>query len=158
MGTRRDCGRYRKLYYSEAWWPTCESCAIGKAKQAPFPKCSKPKQWELLERINVDECGPLPVRSLNGERYFITFSDQRSKSKFTFLLHRKNEAFEKFRLLKLKLENRIGKRIKILFGDNDSVFVDKSFQTFLAENGIEWQATVPYSSEQNGISELGHLI
>lgn len=33
----------------------CEACVIGKAKRLPFPKQSKPKEWKLLERIDIDE-------------------------------------------------------------------------------------------------------
>ena len=72
----------------------CEACVIGKVKRLPFPKQSKPKDWRLLERIDIDECGPLPVRSLNGERYFISFCERKSKAKFTFLLHEKRSPFE----------------------------------------------------------------
>jgi len=62
-----------------------------------------------------------------------------------------------FKDFKSKLENRTGKRIKILFGDNAGEFVSEAFKTYLADVGITWQSTAPYSSEQNGVSERGHL-
>ena len=135
----------------------CDACALGKAKSMPYPSKAKEKDWRLNERINVDECGPLPVQSIDGERYFITFSEKCSRAKFTYFLHRKNEALAKFRTLKLYLENRTERKIKILYGDNDSNFVDNNFQLFLSKNDIEWQSTVPYSSTQNSPAERSHL-
>jgi hypothetical protein len=130
----------------------CEDCAVAKAHEHPFSSKAKEKRWNLLERINVDECGPLPTPSLNGERSFITFTEHASRMKFTFMLHHKNEAFKRFCALKTKLENQTGNTIKILFGDNDNAFVNKKFITFLSNCGIEWRSTVEYSSEQNGVS------
>jgi transposase InsO family protein len=136
---------------------SCEPCALAKGRRLPFPQRRKPHEYEVLERITVDTCGPLPVCSLNGERYFITFSDDRSRYKFTFLLKRKSEAFDAFKNLRRQLEKRVSTQIKILFGDNAGDFISNKFRTYLQNSGITWQSTVVHSSEQNGISERGHL-
>jgi len=72
----------------------CESCSLGKAKRRPFPLTRKPRDYEIVERIVFDTCGPLPVCSLYGERYFVTFSDDKSRYKFTYLLTHKSEALD----------------------------------------------------------------
>jgi len=123
----------------------------------PFLKLRKPIKFDLLERVTVDCCGPLPVCSINGELYFVTFSDDASRWKFTFLMKRKSEVFSIFKDFKTMIEKRTSKQIKILFGDNASEFVSRDFTRYLAEEGNTWQSTVPHSSEQNGISERGHL-
>ena len=108
----------------------CEPCVISKAKQASFQKESEHKDWDLLERIDIDECGPLPVASLQGERYFITFCERKSK-KLSYLLHGKHEALDNFKSLKRRLENRTGKTINCLFGDNAGEFTSNKFKAFL---------------------------
>ena len=135
----------------------CEACALGKAKRNPFPRLRKLRRYDISERIVFDTCGPLPVCSVNGERYFITFSDDQSRFKFTFFLKNKSEALTSFKLFKLRLEKRTSKQIKILYGDNANEFLSKDFQKFLLDQGITWQSTVSHSSEQNGIAERGHL-
>ena len=88
----------------------CETCVTCKAKNKTFSKQGKARTWELLERLDFDECGPLPVASINGERYFITFCERKSKAKFTYLLHSKNQALDKFKSLKTLLENKTEKK------------------------------------------------
>jgi transposase InsO family protein len=135
----------------------CEACAMGKSRRTPFPRQRKPGEYDPLERICFDTCGPFPVNSLDGEKYFITFSDDSTRFKFTYLLREKSEAFSIFKQLKARIEKRTGMQIKILFGDNAAEYLSNEFQAFLAQEGITWQSTVPNSSEQNGISERGHL-
>ena len=51
----------------------CEACAMGKSRRTSFPRQRKPREYAPLERICFDTCGPFPVNSLNGEKYFIPF-------------------------------------------------------------------------------------
>ena len=135
----------------------CEACAIGKAKRKSFPRNRKPHHYDLLERICLDTHGPLPVPSIKGHRYFVTFSDDKSRYKFTYLLHRKSDVFQVFVNFKNRIEKRTSKVIKILYGDNAAEYLSEKFSSFLREEGITWQSTVPHCSEQNGIAERGHL-
>ena len=41
--------------------------------------------------------------------------------------------------------------------DGAASLLSQEFQTFLEKNGIEWRSTMEYNSEQNGVSERGHL-
>jgi hypothetical protein len=58
----------------------CEACVTGKAKASPYPKTSKLNKWDLLERIDVDECGPLPIVSLNGKDTLSVFPTEKASS------------------------------------------------------------------------------
>lgn len=40
---------------------SCEACAKAKARRQPFPEEAKPHEYDVLDRITVDTCGPLPV-------------------------------------------------------------------------------------------------
>ncbi len=42
---------------------------------------------------------------------------------------------------------------KVLRSDNGGEFVSKKFDAFLAECGIQRQTSVPYSPQQNGVTE-----
>ena len=125
---------------------SCEDCAMAKAKEAPYPLKSKFKDWRLNECVTMDEFRLLHCRSLDGERYFSSFCERKSRARFTFLLLRKNQSLESFRRVKLYLENRTEHKIKMLYGDSATEFTDKSFMAFLDQHGIEWRSTVPNSS------------
>ncbi len=61
--------------------------------------------------------------------------------------------FEKFKQYKALVENEIGHKIKVLQSDNKGEFVSKKFDAFLAECGIQWQTSAPYSPQQNSVVE-----
>ena len=59
----------------------CEGCAQDKQKRAPFPKEQATRASEILGIIHSDVCGPMQENSLGGNKYFVTFIDD--KSRFT---------------------------------------------------------------------------
>ena len=58
--------------------PICEPCLAGKMTSAPFPSSTR-LSTQPLELIHSDLHGPLPVRSPEGYRYWITFLDDCTK-------------------------------------------------------------------------------
>ena len=68
--------------------PICEPCLAGKLHRGPIPKSAVHRSSELLGLIHSDLHGPLPVRSRHHSRYWISFTDNRSR--YTFV--RWNEA------------------------------------------------------------------
>ena len=51
------------------------------------------------------------------------------------------------------VENESGKKIKTLRSDNGGGFVKNEFEAFLSKHGIQHQKTVPYTPQQNGVTE-----
>lgn len=56
----------------------CVVCAKGKQARNPFNETGT-RATQLLETIHTDVCGPLPVRSLGGSNYFVSFIDDYSR-------------------------------------------------------------------------------
>jgi len=56
----------------------CEQCVQSKQPRAPFPT-STSESTSPLQLVHMDVCGPLPVQSLGGSRYFATFLDDYSR-------------------------------------------------------------------------------
>jgi hypothetical protein len=52
----------------------CESCILGKHPRQPYPSSSLPRATRFLELIHSDVCGPLPVLTPHGKRYFVVLS------------------------------------------------------------------------------------
>jgi GAG-pre-integrase domain len=57
---------------------TCESCLRGKMTKVSFSKKGE-RTSDLLALIHTDVCGPMSTCTRNGERYFITFTDDYSR-------------------------------------------------------------------------------
>ena len=54
--------------------PFCETCQFGKQARNPFPKEAVRSQ-KVLEIVHSDVCGSMPVNSVGGNKYFVTFTD-----------------------------------------------------------------------------------
>lgn len=130
----------------------CIVCTMGKHSRAPFnepgTRASKP-----LEMIHTDLCGPMPVCSLGGARYFLSFIDDYSRKVHIYVLKSKAEVFDKFVMHKKLVENQLDLRIKTVRSDNGTEYDNKNFIEFFAKHGIKHEKTTPYSPQQNGIAE-----
>ena len=53
----------------------CEKCVEGKMFRRPFKSVGEIRSTRKLQRVHSDVCGPMPVDSIGGKRYFVTFID-----------------------------------------------------------------------------------
>lgn len=130
----------------------CLTCAKGKMERLPFPS-SESRSSQCLDLVHSDIAGPMETESIGGKKYYITFIDDFSRKVFVYMLRNKSEAFEKFKIFQAQAERTHGRKIKSLRTDNGGEYCSKEFAAFLQQQGIEHQTTVPYNSEQNGVSE-----
>lgn len=81
--------------------------------KAPFTGTSE-RAKDLLGLIHTDVCGPFRTLSRNGERYFVTFTDDYSRYGYVYLMKFKHETFEKFKEFQNEVQNQLEKTIKAL--------------------------------------------
>jgi transposase InsO family protein len=91
--------------------------------------------------------------SLNGSKYFLLFVDDYSRYCWVYFLKSKSDVFAKFVKFKAVVELETGNRLKILRSDNGGEYTSRQFEAYLAKEGIKHQLTVPYTTQQNGVSE-----
>ena len=77
----------------------CKPCAMGKAKTQPFPKQRSNQEWPLFSLLHTDVCGALPLPSFEGARFVVTFVDDKSRYRFSYLLLHKNHQEQIFKNL-----------------------------------------------------------
>ena len=130
----------------------CESCIQGKMTKQPFNGTFE-RAKDLLGIIHSDVCGPFKPMTRNGERYFITFTDDYSRFGYVFLLRHKYEAFETFKIFKNEVENQLNKTIKVFRTDRGGEYLSDEFQDHLRSCGIISQLTPPGTPQHNGVSE-----
>jgi transposase InsO family protein len=130
----------------------CKGCAIGKNIKKPFPSSDK-RSKETLDLIHLDVCAPMPIISLGGSLYYVTFIDDYSRKTWLYLLKSKDEVFNKFQEFKVKIENLTNKKIKTLRTYNGGEYTSKEFVAFCKSTGIRRELTIPQNPQQNGVAE-----
>ena len=99
----------------------CQGCVEGKHTRGPFLS-SVIKTSDVLQLIHYDLSGMLPMTSLGGCSYYMTFIDDFSRKTWIYFLKKKDEAFMWFRTFKALVEKLTGKKIKILRTDNGTEY------------------------------------
>jgi transposase InsO family protein len=70
-----------------------------------------------------------------------------------FFLESKDEVFEHFRSLALRLNNEHPNCLKVIHSDNGTEFRNASFYQFFLENGVDQQFFALCVPQQNGVME-----
>ena len=131
----------------------CISCIKGKMARQSFPKVSSHQAKQSLDLVHTDVCGPMSTETPGHKRYFLTFIDDYSRYTVVYLLHSKAEVPVKLQEYIAYVSNKFGRKPKVLRSDNGSEYTGSETQAILKKSGIQFQTTVPYTPEQNGIAE-----
>ena len=91
---------------------------IGKHLEHKFDWGKANRATCILGLIHSNISGPIPITTMNGSRYLLTFIDDFSRYTWVFFLKKKSKVCEKFYKLKTLIENASGIKIKILRYDN----------------------------------------
>jgi len=130
----------------------CEACQLGKQTRVVFPDNAY-KALSKLQLVHTDVCGPMHNESLNGSKYFLLFVDDYSRFCWVYFLKSKADVFAEFVRFKTTVELETGNKLKMLRSDNRGEFTSQKFEGYLAKEMIKHQLTVPYTPQQNGVSE-----
>ena len=126
----------------------CKICMQTKITRMPFFKIERTSS--LLELIHSDVCDFHSTPTRGGKKYFAIFIDDYSKLCYVYLLHSKDEVFEKFKIYKAEVENQCGTKIKRLRSDRGGEYY---FPDYFETMGIIHEITAPYTPQQNGVAE-----
>ena len=102
----------------------CKAYVVGKDPEHKFDWGKESQASCILGLIHYDISGPMPIISMNGSRYILTFIDDFSRYTWVFFIKKKSEVYEKFTELKALIENASGQKIKILIFDNGGEYVN----------------------------------
>ncbi|UYV68112.1 hypothetical protein LAZ67_5003088 [Cordylochernes scorpioides] len=131
----------------------CDDCCIAKSTKASHKNLGNIRSKQTLELIHTDICGPMPVKSTGGNRYFLSFVDDFSRRITVYLLKNKDEVLKHFDIYGATVERQTGNKIKVLRSDNGLEFCNRDFQDKLQKLGIKHERTNVYSPQMNGVVE-----
>jgi hypothetical protein len=85
----------------------------------------------------MDIVGHSQIRSMGGKWYVLVIVDDYSHYSLVFFLEGKDEVFEHFRSLTLRLKNEHPNCLKAIRSDNETEFRNGSFDQFCLEHGVD---------------------
>ncbi|MCO5578508.1 hypothetical protein L7F22_032351 [Adiantum nelumboides] len=91
--------------------------------------------------------------SLTGSFYSQTFIDDFSRYTTIYFLKQKSQALSCFQEYCNLVVRQHDLPVQILLSDNGGEYISHAFQNFCKNEGIQQKFTVPYTSQQNGVSE-----
>lgn len=125
-----------------------KSCQFGKETKVLFNAkegtLSKP-----LGLIHTDLCGSMRKKFAWGEQYFILFIDYFTRMCWIRLLKHKGEAFNKFKVFKDLVQNRLYLKIICLRYDGGEEFISDEFFNFCEQHGIKRNFSIAKTPQQN---------
>jgi transposase InsO family protein len=131
----------------------CAPCHHGKMIVASHSLVNTVMTEYPGQLLHMDTVDPSRVRSMGGKWYVLVIVDDYSRYSWVFFLERKDEVFEHFQSLTLRLNNEHLNCLKVIRSDNETEFKNASFDDFCLEHGIDQQFSAPRVSQQNGVVE-----
>lgn len=129
----------------------CEACIRGKMAQKPYPKCAKPV--DNVHDVVVSDVCELSTNSFDNMRYFMTMIDVRSSFTHVYFLKKKSDVYDSIIHHIEMLKNVFNRKMKVMRFDLGKEYTNLKLLNYLKKEGILYQTTVGYASQQNGISE-----
>jgi transposase InsO family protein len=93
--------------------------------------------------LHIDTIGPSQVHSMGDKWYILIIIDDYSCYFWVFFLESKDEVFEHFRSLALRLNNEHHNCLKVIYSDNVTEFRNAYFDEFCLKHGIDQQFSAP---------------
>jgi transposase InsO family protein len=127
----------------------CAPCRHGKMIAASHSSINTMMIEHPRQLLHIDNVGPSQVRSMGDKWYVIIIVDDYSHYSWVFFLESKDEVFEHFRSLALRLNNEYPNCLKVIHSNNETEFRNASFDQFCLEHGVDQQILAPRVSQQN---------
>lgn len=130
----------------------CSICPLAKQKQLSFDSennfCN-----EIFDMVHCDIWGPYQNSTYNGQRYFATIVDDKSRYTWIYLLKHKYDIIGIIPKFYSYVQTQFNKNIKCFRTDNAK---ELEFKEFFEEKGIIHQKACVAKPKQNSVVERKH--
>jgi hypothetical protein len=128
-----------------------EPCVLRKQTRKSFP-ASKRESQGPMDLIHTDVCRPMQTKTPGGRRYFVSFTDDYSRSAVIQLLSDKNQVQDALEAFVNTMETHFDRKVKAIQSDRGGEFWNKEMTDTARAKGSS-TGTNPYSSQENGVAE-----
>jgi len=130
----------------------CDACVRGKQARPPFPT-STTEPEKVLQRIHADTVGELPSAGSGGEKYFMTVVDELSSFCAAVPVDSKAAIARELISVVCLWQRQTDAKVKVVRTDRGTEFLNRTFHSFCAEEGIHTELSAAYTPQQNGVAE-----
>jgi transposase InsO family protein len=134
-------------------WLICAPCHHGKMITTSHSLVNTVMTELPGQLLHMDTVGPSRVRSMGDKWYVLIIVDDYSRYSWFFFLESKDEMFEHFRSLALRLNNEHPNCLKVIHSDNGTKFRNASFDQFCLKHSVDQQFSAPRVLQQNGVTK-----
>jgi hypothetical protein len=106
-----------------------------------------------VEMLHMDLFAPLAYISIGSNKYGLVIVDDYSHFTWMFFLQDKSETQEVLKKFLKGAQNESNAKVKKIRSDNVTKFKNTQIENFLDEEGIKNEFLVPYTPQQNRMSE-----
>ena len=132
----------------------CESCIYAKATCKPIAKIWEGKQSkEVSVLVWSDIWGPMPVETLGGKRYYITFTDDHLCLMYLCTLCQKSKMFVAYQQFEAWLDQQLAVKVHMLHSDWGGEYLGNKFIMYLKRQGMAQWLTAHNTPQHNSIAE-----
>ena len=103
--------------------------------------------------MHSDLWGPAPVESKGGKKYYITFTDDKTRLTHLYLLQRKDKVFGIYKEYKAWVDTQLSAKIKILHSDRGGEYIGADFVAHIKSKGTVTKITVHDTLQHNRVAE-----
>jgi transposase InsO family protein len=122
----------------------CDPCHCGKMITVFHSLINTVMTERPRQLLHMNIVGPSRVCPIGGKWYVLVIVDDYSHYSWVFFLESKDEVFEHFQSLALRLNNEHPNSLKAIHSDNGTEFKNASFDEFCLEHGIDQQFSIPH--------------
>ena len=90
---------------------------------------------------------------IGGAQYFLTFTDDKSRYSWVYIIKTKDQVFQCFLEWKALVEKATKKKVRTFRTDNGGEYTSSQFENYFKAEGIRHELTVPKTPQQNGVTE-----
>ena len=101
----------------------------------------------------LDVWGPVPIETLGGRQYYVTFTDDHSRLTYLCTLHQKSETFAAYQQFEVWLDHQLAAKVRMLHLDQGGEYTGNEFILYLKQQGTVQRLTVHDTPQHNGVAE-----
>ena len=130
----------------------CDTCFEGKQTRQPH-KQKRVRAKCPLQLIHSDPFGPVTPTSHDGKKYVLTLIDDYTHFTAAYTIEYKSEVFKYLKIYEAMATAHFNLKISRFCCDNGREYISKEIKDFFEEKGIQFEFTIRYTPQQNGVAE-----
>jgi len=130
----------------------CWTCVEGKQTKLPHNQ-HRIRAKRPLQLIHSDLIGPINPVSYDKKKYVLTFVDDYTHFAAAYIIESKTEVLKFFKKYEAMATAHFNSKVSRFRCDNGREYISNEIVKYFEEKGIQFEFTIRYTPEQNGVAE-----